>query len=217
MKRPGICKPDQRLTNFPYQARNRIIKSRARCSHKKKKKKKKQSKCVVGRKLSAHAQTQKVAQIFISIFHNDSFVAIPSFQDLKMADVSDYFAPASVSENSSPNDCYRPVVAGKTCSGCGELTKGHLGPYGLAKRIVGATRRMAVRVDKLEKDPDEKDQCIPHLEALTAKRQEGLLATIQVLEDEVTELRNRLEETLEGVGPCIGSGSDKSQCGVRVD
>ena len=97
-----------------------------------------------------------------------------------MADVSDSFAPATVSENSSQNKCNRPDGAGKTCSGCWEPTKGHLGPYGSAKCGVGAMRRMAVRVDELEKDRDEKHQRIPHLEALTAKRQEGLLATIQV-------------------------------------
>ena len=71
-----------------------------------------------------------------------------------------------------------------------------------------------------EKDRDGKDERvrIRQLEAITAKRQEVILATTQVLENEVTELRNRYEETPVGVRPCIGSASDtESQCSVRVD
>ena len=102
-----------------------------------------------------------------------------------MADVSDFCAPTSMSENSSQNDsnssqndCSRQAGAGKNCSGCGEPTKGHLGPYGATKCIAGAMRRLVTRVDKLEKDRDEKDECIRQLETLATKRQEGLLATI---------------------------------------
>ena len=50
------------------------------------------------------------------------------------------------------------------------------------------------RVDELERDREVKDACIRDVEQLNSKRQEGLLATIDVLQEEVQNLTNRLGE-----------------------
>ena len=61
------------------------------------------------------------------------------------------------------------------------------------------------RVDELERDREAKDACIRDMEQLNSKRQEGLLATIEVLQEEVQNLTNRLGEFEKdrSTGPCV--------------
>ena len=61
------------------------------------------------------------------------------------------------------------------------------------------------RVDERERDREAKDACIRDMEQLNSKRQEGLLATIDVLQEEVQNLTNRLGEFEKdrSTGPCV--------------
>ena len=62
-----------------------------------------------------------------------------------------------------------------------------------------------VRVDELERDREAKDACLRDMEQLNSKRQESLLATIDVLQEEVQNLTSRLGELQKdrSTGPCV--------------
>ena len=136
-----------------------------------------------------------------------------------MIDGSDSGAPANLPECSSQSEVSRPVqAAGKTytCSSCGEPTKGHFGPYGQSKCFIG---RLMARVDELERDREAKDACIRDMEQLNSKRQEGLLATIDVLQEEVQNLTNRLGELEKdrSTGPCVCDEQKSQERNVPVN
>ena len=95
---------------------------------------------------------------------------------------------SSVDEN-------RPFSQGKHCSVCNEPTKGHLGPYGPGRCIRGIVIKLTERVDELEKAGKIKDKQLRELERLSAERQEALLATIQVLDEQIKHMEKRQESS----------------------
>ncbi len=86
----------------------------------------------------------------------------------------------------------------KRCIVCGEPTKGHLGPYGQSKCLQGQITKLAARfearfedLEKVNQAREEQSEQFRQHAKLSQERQEGLLATIEALEEEVRGLRAR--------------------------
>ena len=112
-----------------------------------------------------------------------------------MAGGSNSCTPATSLDTASSVDENRPFSQGKHCSVCNEATKGHLGPYGPGRCIRGIVIKLTERVDELEKAGKIKDKQLRELERLSAERQEALLATIQVLDEQIKHMEKRQESS----------------------
>ena len=105
--------------------------------------------------------------------------------------------PSSCEENSVENSVVNSSsTSSRQCSSCGEPTKGHSVPFG-SKCLRGLVLKLSARVDCLEEELLATKKSHSDLIDLSAKRQEGLLATINVMETELESLRSRLASKYE--------------------
>ena len=109
-----------------------------------------------------------------------------------MTDGSNSYAPATSLDAASLTDENRPFSQGKHCSVCNEPTKGHLGPYGPGRCIRVIVFKLTELVDELEKAGKIKDE---QRQELSAERKEALLATIQVLDEQIKHMGKRQESS----------------------
>ena len=107
-----------------------------------------------------------------------------------MADSSGSRPPGEASKLSSQDDSSTSSGPRKCCTACGEPTKGHLGPCGSSSCLLGLVTKLTARVESLENIGRRREEQFAQLEQLSLQRQEGLLATIKALEEEVDDLKS---------------------------
>ena len=130
-----------------------------------------------------------------------------------MGDGSDSAALTVLPKNCSQSSENHSNGQGKICSACREPTKGHFGPYGAAKCVAVALKRLTTSVDDLERDRDQKDETIRKTEQVHTKRTDGLLATIEDLQSEVERLVEQLaKERASCPCKCKARGDDDAGC-----
>ena len=107
-------------------------------------------------------------------------------------DGSENSAPGNTCQGSSVPEENKTLGDRKHCTSCDAPVKGHFGPCGPAKCIVGLLNKCSSRVELLEKEAASSKEQYEELVKLSSKRQDSLLEVIAALQDEVEELRSRL-------------------------
>ena len=107
-------------------------------------------------------------------------------------DGSENSAPGNTCQGSSVAEENKTLGDRKHCTSCDAPVKGHFGPCGPAKCIVGLLNKCSSRVELLEKEAASSKEQYEELVKLSSKRQDSLLEVIAALQDEVEELRSRL-------------------------
>ena len=98
-----------------------------------------------------------------------------------MADVSSSDAPVVDVDNSTE----KAIPEGRKCSSCGVPLKGHPGPPGQSRCMVGRLITLRERLEQLEERNRLRVSEFAQHESLALERQEALLSTITALEERV--------------------------------
>ena len=93
-------------------------------------------------------------------------------------------APAKAGRKDSPKHCLE----------CGVLVKEHSGPHGKDRCLVGTLKDLQLRVQSLEGELKTRSQFhteeLARLNALHDQRVDGLLASLEELQEQVNDLRS---------------------------
>ena len=99
-------------------------------------------------------------------------------------------APGDTCQGSSVPEDNKTLGDLKHCTSCGAPVKGHFGPCGLAKCIVGLLNKCSSRLELLEKEAASSKEQYEELIKLSSKHQDSLWEVTAALQNEVEELRS---------------------------
>ena len=109
-------------------------------------------------------------------------------QKIAMADGSEPNAPEGFPQDTPSTQEGGPSGEVRRCTSCGGPVKGHFGSCRTAKCIFGLLNKSARRIDALETELVTCKNDYDQLEKFSVQRQDGLLATISALQEEVQEI-----------------------------